>query len=155
MTLAARLAALTWIGGSLIAMNAPANAPTLAASGVELRAARLEAFFEAHGCPRPFLVDEYVDAADRNQLDYRILPAVSVLESTCGVYARLNNRWGWDSARTGFRSVARGIRFIAHQLAFGRYYQGKNVDQKLRIYNPKNPNYASEVKRLMLEIDGD
>lgn len=129
----------------------PAAEPALTQDG---RAVKLESFFHAHGCPAPHLVHEYLHAADENGIDYRLLPAVSVRESTCGLHARRNNRWGWDSARMGFASLARGIRFVAHELAFGRYYRGKTTDEKLRVYNP-NPSYPKEVKRLMQEIDAD
>lgn len=118
------------------------------------RVGKLEAFLKSHGCPAPLLIGEYLRAADTNGIDYRLLPAVSVRESTCGLHARMNNRWGWDSARTGFETLARGVHFVAHELAFGRYYRGKTTEEKLRVYNP-NPNYPSEVKRLMLEIDTD
>lgn len=118
------------------------------------REVRLEAFFRAHDCPAPYHVHDYLRAADLNGIDYRILPAVSVRESTCGRHARMNNRWGWDSARSGFESVARGIHYIAHELAQGRYYRGKTLDQKLHAYNP-NPGYVHEVKQLMNQIDGD
>jgi len=131
---------------------------TLSASewrpNLDNRAAKLEAFFRTHSCPAPYHVDDYIRAADVNGIDYRMLPAVSVRESTCGLHARLNNRWGWDSARTGFQSVAHGIHYIAHELAFGRCYRGKTLEQKLHAYNP-NPKYVGEVKRLMFEIDAD
>jgi hypothetical protein len=120
----------------------------------DLRAEKLESFFNTYGCPAPYHIDDYLKAADLNGIDYRLLPAVSVRESTCGLHARLNNRWGWDSARTGFESVARGIHFIAHELAFGRYYRGKSTEEKLHAYNP-NPHYVSEVKRLMSQIETD
>ena len=121
---------------------------------LDIRVAKLESFFRMHACPAPYHIADYLRAADLNGIDYRLLPAVSVRESTCGRYARMNNRWGWDSARTGFESVARGIHFIAHELAFGRAYRGKTLDQKLYAYNPK-ANYVHEIKRLMNEIDGD
>lgn len=141
---------LMWITGfaGLGALDRPAVNPA------DERAVKLEAFFRTHGCPQPYHVGDYLVAADLNGIDYRLLPAVSVRESTCGLHARLNNRWGWDSARTGFESVARGIHFIAYELAFGRYYRGKTLEQKLHEYNP-NPKYVHEVKRLMFEIDGD
>ena len=128
-------------------------ADTLAGHG-DVRAAKLEFFFEVHGCPQPFHIDDYLRAADTNGIDYRILPALSVRESTCGLHARMNNRWGWDSARSGFESVTHGIQFVAHQLSAGRYYRGKSLDEKLHMYNP-NPQYVEEVKRLMFEIDAD
>jgi hypothetical protein len=146
-------AAVVWILAILIALPAPADAPPRAQDAAE-RAQKLEAFFEAHGCPRPFHAQDYVDAADLYGVDYRLLPAVSVRESTCGVYAHRNNRWGWASLHVGFRSVERGIHYITRELAFGRYYRGKDVDGKLRAYNP-NPHYVRQVKHLMEEIDGD
>jgi len=118
------------------------------------RTAKLESFFRNYHCPAPFLAAEYVAAADANSIDYRLLPAVSVRESTCGRHARLNNRWGWNSAKSGFTSLAHGIHYIARELASGRYYRGKTLEAKLRMYNP-NPKYPAEIRKLMLEIEGD
>jgi hypothetical protein len=129
-------------------------ADTLPAGNVDGRELRLASFFKAHQCPQPFHAEEYVRAADEYSIDYRLLPAVSVRESTCGIHQRLNNFWGWDSARTGFESVTHGIHFILGQLAWGRFYRGKTVDQKLHVYNP-NPQYVKEVRQLMREIDSD
>src|SRR5262249_24535266 len=98
------------------------------------RIVRLENFFRAHHCPAPFLTSEYVEAADTYSIDYRLLPAVSLRESTCGLYARLNNRWGWNSAKSGFITLAHGIQHIAHELALGKYYRGKTLDDKLHMY---------------------
>jgi hypothetical protein len=119
---------------------------------LDVRVAKLEAFFKSYHCPRPLYISEYLGAADRYKIDYRLLPALSVRESTCGLHHLRNNHWGWDFARTGFESVPSGIDFVARQLAKGRYYRGKTVDEKLHAYNP-NPQYAREVKQLMLEID--
>ncbi|MDP9112163.1 MAG: hypothetical protein M3O20_00615 [Acidobacteriota bacterium] len=113
---------------------------------------RLENFFQSFGCPAPHYVTDYLGAADSYAIDYRLLPAISVLESTCGLYQRLNNRWGWDSARQGFSSVRAGLQYIARQLSQGRYYKNKPLEEKVRLYNP-NPQYARQVKKLMLKID--
>jgi len=118
------------------------------------RAQRLGSFFRSHSCPQPFHIEDYLHAADLNHIDYRFLPAVSVRESTCGLHSRRNNRWGWGPALTRFENISRGIHYIAFQLAFGRYYRGKSVDQKLLVYNP-DPVYVRQVKKLMEEIDGD
>ena len=114
---------------------------------------KLETFFQSFGCPAPHYVSEYLGAADSYAIDYRLLPAISVLESTCGVYQRLNNRWGWDSARKGFSSFRAGLQYIARQLSEGRYYKNKSLEEKVHMYNP-NPQYARQVQKLMLKIDG-
>src|SRR5512143_1139468 len=90
---------------------------------------RLESFFQSFGCPTPHYVSDYFGSADSYAIDYRLLRAISVLESTCGIYQRLNNRWGWDSARKGFSSFRAGLEYIARQLAEGRYYKNKTLDE--------------------------
>lgn len=132
----------------------PISADDVLPASVDSRVARLEAFFRNYHCPAPFLTSQYLAAADAWAIDYRLLPAVSVRESTCGRHARNNNRWGWDSARTGFESLTRGIEFIARELAIGRYYRGKSVEEKLHAYNP-NPEYPGEIRKLMQEIESD
>ena len=134
---------------------ASAYANTTAGSSSVLlddRYQKLESFFQSFGCPSPHYVNEYLGAADSYAIDYRLLPAISVLESTCGVYQRLNNRWGWDSARKGFSSFRAGLQYIARQLSQGRFYRDKSLEEKVRMYNP-NPQYAKLVRKLMLKID--
>ena len=116
------------------------------------RGARLEAFFKTYGCPAPLHVSDYLRAADSHALDYRILPAISLVESTCGAFEKMNNRWGWDSAQTGFPSVPAGIEFISEQLADGPPYKGKSVKEKLFTYNPY-PQYVRQVEKLMRQIE--
>jgi hypothetical protein len=123
-----------------------------AASPADPRGERLEAFFKAYDCPAPLHVDEYLRAADSHALDYRLLPAISLVESTCGAFGKLNNHWGWDSAQSGFPSVPAGIEYITAQLAENPSYKGKTLDQKLFTYNPYK-GYVREVKRLMRQIE--
>lgn len=119
------------------------------------RISKLTQFFTHYNCSKVSFdeISDYLHAADQNNLDYRILPAISVIESSCGRHypPDTNNLWGWNSARTGFASIPEGIGFVSEQLAGGRHYAGKTIDQKLRAYNP-NPAYAGEVERLMKEI---
>jgi hypothetical protein len=131
-----------------------ANLNTEASPRADARAERLEAFFKHYRCPQPFQVNEYLHAADVYGIDYRLLPALSVRESTCGWYAHGNNRWGWNSARTDFASVEHGIRFIASVLSRGRRYRGKDLNQKLHTYNPL-PDYATEVRWIMSQVESD
>jgi hypothetical protein len=136
----------------LTACAAVASDSTLPVRGPDPRITRLETFFKAYDCPGPFHVQEYLRAADSHALDYRLLPAISLVESTCGAFERLNNRWGWDSVQSGFDSVPAGIDYITEQLAEGPQYKGKTVKQKLFTYNPY-PQYVRQVERLMQEIE--
>ena len=116
------------------------------------RIERLEAFFRSYGCPEPHYTGDYISVADRHALDYRLLPAISVRESTCGVHALNNNYWGWNSAQSGFRSVTAGIEFVASRLANGFFYRNKTLHQKLRAYNPRR-QYTPEILSLMQQIE--
>jgi hypothetical protein len=138
--------------GLLGLVIAPHSASDSTLPPQDARVLKLEAFFESYNCQRPFYVRNYLDAADTYAIDYRILPAISMLESTCGSYQRRNNHWGWNPEGTGFSSVAAGIDFISEQLANGPYYREKTLQEKLLTYNPK-PAYAREVRRLMKEIE--
>jgi len=113
---------------------------------------RLEAFFDRYQCPQPHYTSDYLIAADTYALDYRLLPAISVRESTCGQYTRGNNHWGWNSARSVFRSVPDGIDYISRQLTQRPIYKRQTLMGKLWVYNPI-PTYPGEVRKLMKEID--
>ena len=132
--------------------NAAADEKSPARLPSDTRALRLKAFFDKYGCPAPYYTQEYLHAADTNNLDYRLLPAISIRESTCGRHDQLNNRWGWGSAKIGFNSVVDGIHFIARRLVSASVYRGRTTHAKLEAYNPR-PEYAVEVEHLMAEIE--
>ena len=136
---------------ALTACAAVASDSTLPARE-DPRIERLETFFKNYDCPGPFHVHEYLQAADSHELDYRLLPAISLVESTCGAYERMNNRWGWASTQSGFESVPAGIDYITEQLAENPKYKGKSVKEKLFTYNPF-PQYVRQVERLMRQIE--
>jgi hypothetical protein len=134
------------------ACAAVASDNTLPASPADPRGERLEAFFKAYDCPAPLHVDEYLRAADSHALDYRLLPAISLVESTCGAFGKMNYHWGWDSAQSGFPSVPAGIEYITAQLAENPSYKSKTIYEKLFTYNPYKV-YFLEVKWLMRQIE--
>jgi hypothetical protein len=145
--------ALRWCGLWALTVSAHASVTPDGLGAMEdQRQAKLETFFQSFGCPAPHHVTEYLGAADTYAIDYRLLPAISILESTCGMYQRENNRWGWASASKGFASFRAGLEYIAHQLAEGRYYKNKTLEEKVHMYNPR-PQYARQLESLMLRID--
>jgi hypothetical protein len=116
------------------------------------RAGGLEKFFKLYGCPAPHHVAEYLRAADSYGLDYRLLPAISVRETLCGVHAWENNRWGYHPHEQSFPSVEVGIDFVARVLKEGYFYKEKTLEEKLLMYNHR-PAYTDEVKAIMRQIE--
>ena len=105
-------------------------------------------YFADRDCPLRDSAADFLVAADQNELDWRLLPSISMIESSGGKDYRNNNVFGWDSCRESFPSVRAGIHFVASKLAKSRLYKNKNVDQKLSTYNPQ-PDYLGRVKAVM------
>jgi hypothetical protein len=115
------------------------------------RLSSLDDFFQGARCPIRRLAGEFLLAADRNGLDWRLLPTIAVVESGCGRHARGNNIFGWDSGRKKYASVREAIHAVASRLSSSKLYRGKNLDQILATYNPR-PRYARLVKSVMRRV---
>jgi hypothetical protein len=122
------------------------------ASKPDPRIVRLRKLFRTYNCPEPHHIPEYLSAADGYGLDYRLLPAVSIRETLCGIAEKQNNRWGYHPGRQTFPSIEVGIDFVARQLARNPLYKGKTLQEKLFTYNPL-PAYPGEVERIMRRAD--
>ncbi len=112
------------------------------------RLRRLQEFFARRDCPLQEAAADFLIAADRNALDWRLLPSISIIESSGGKDYKNNNVFGWDSCRESFTSVREGIHFVAGQLANSKLYKDKNLERKLSTYNPL-PDYPRRVKAVM------
>jgi hypothetical protein len=115
------------------------------------RLSRLQKFFGDRDCPLRDSAKDFLIAADQNQLDWRLLPSISIIESSGGKTYTNNNVFGWDSCKEKFSSVRAGIHFVAAQLGKSKRYKGKDVDSKLQMYNPL-PEYSLRVKAVMRAI---
>ncbi len=109
-------------------------------------------FMEKHKFAKPYYINDYINAADQNRIDFTVLPVINVLESSgCRHYLR-NNCFGWNSAETGFASIQEGIHYVSAQLANGHYYKGKTLERKIKTYNSVNPAYYGNFIKLVNEI---
>src|SRR6202162_1693107 len=115
------------------------------------RFVRLQEFFGQRDCPLREAAADFLIAADENALDWRLLPSISIIESSGGKDYRNNNVFGWDSCKEKFSSVRAGIHFVAAQLGKSRRYKDKDIDSKLQLYNPL-PEYGQKVKAVMRSI---
>jgi hypothetical protein len=118
------------------------------------RLERLQDFFNDFQAPAYVFAADFLAAADRHGLDWRLLPSVSILESGGGKESPRNNILGWDSCRVGFRSVPAGVETVAARLAHSEFYKNKDLNQKLAAYNPKR-DYPGRVKALMQRLGPD
>jgi hypothetical protein len=123
----------------------------LAHYGVDSRVEILQRFFGNADCPAEDLAGDFVDAADKYGLDWRLLPSISLIESTAGKTAPNNNLFGWNNGNTAFASLSDGIYHVAWRLARSRLYKDKSLDEMLEMYNPIS-GYSARVKSIMQRI---
>jgi len=112
------------------------------------RLERIESFLSERGAPASQFAEEFLAAADENNLDWRLLPSISILESGGGKNCRNNNIFGWQNCERKFPSVQYGIQLVANKLGNSRLYRDKNLDEILFTYNPRQ-DYGSRVKSVM------
>jgi hypothetical protein len=117
----------------------------------DARTIRLRSFFSKLRCPVAYLAQDFVEAADDNQLDWRLLPSISVVESGGGKAARNNNIFGWNNGNQLFPTLRAGINHVAFKLGKSSLYRDRDSAGKLRIYNP-DESYVHTVLDVMNRI---
>ena len=111
----------------------------------------LRTFFRNAACPAEKYASAFLEAADHYELDWRLLPSLSYVESTGGKSARHNNLFGWDSGRAKFSSPIAGIHAVGYRLSHSDLYKDKKLDKLLATYNP-NVEYGRKVMSVMRRI---
>lgn len=121
----------------------------------------LESFFAKYKCSDPDnnIIGNYLEYAWSYGVDWRLLPAISVQESSCGKHQLYNNYWGFGS-NTGlkhFKNIFYGMDYIMNALKNPPYF-GKTNSQILQIYGPHingkpSPTYYKQVLKFMDEIE--
>lgn len=123
------------------------------------RVAKLTSFFQKYGSILENYSQQFVDVADQNDLDYRLLPAVAMQESQgCKkIPADSNNCWGYGITKSQtmkFPNIETAINTISKSL--GKYYSSNGlitVDQIGTKWNPTNQNnWTDKVKYFMDQI---
>jgi hypothetical protein len=122
---------------------------------IDDRPDRLDAYYKKYKMPLSGYGQKFVEVADSCGIDWRLLPAISVQESTGGKYMRLNNPFGWASARIGFKDFNEAIEVVGKNLCglnekTASYYKNKTTYQKLWSYNGTvNHAYPGQVLAIM------
>jgi hypothetical protein len=143
------------LAAGLLASPAVADPDPIAVETVSRKDPRwilVKQFFLENGAPAHLYAEDFLIAADRNGLDWRLLPSLSIVESGGGREAHNNNMFGWDNCRVRFRSVKEGIYRVASRLKYSRLYREKTtLDQILWTYNPRK-EYGIKVRALMAQL---
>jgi hypothetical protein len=119
----------------------------------------LEKFFEKYNSPLKESSKTFIEVADKYNIDYRLIPAISCMESTCGKFLLPNsyNPFGWGIYGNNaiyFESWDEGIRTVGEGLSKGYFAKGRDtVEEIAPIYTPPNHvNWKNGVSFFMNEI---
>lgn len=132
------------------------------AKDLKAKAEAIDTYFKDHDMPLEGMGKKMVEEAEKNGLDWRLLAAISVRESTGGKFACIKatyNSFGWGSCKIGFKSNEQAIETVAKNLGgnnpnTARHYADKNTREILKAYNPPSivPKYVDQVISIMNEI---
>jgi len=128
----------------------------------EARAEAIDAYFRKYKMPLLGTGEKMVEEAEKYDLDWRLLPAIAVRESTGGIHACKKaqyNPFGWGSCKISFNSYEHAIEVVARNLGgenpnTAKHYNGKDTKAILLAYNPPSivPRYATQVISIMNRI---
>ncbi len=120
----------------------------------------LTTFLERYNSPLIDEVEAFIRVADENDLDYRLLPAISCIESTCGRFLipGTYNAWGWGiygNNVIGFSSWEEGIETVGEGIAENYVKRGLDTPEKMApVYTPPNSaHWRNSVRHFMRQMD--
>ncbi len=125
----------------------------------KLKAEAIDNYFKERHMPLAGFGMKMVLEAEKNDLDWRLVPAIAVRESTGGKFECKKadyNPFGWGSCKIDFSSTDHAIEIISKNLGgnnpnTAHHYDNKTTIQILRAYNPPSvvPRYAQQVIAIM------
>jgi len=122
---------------------------------VDDRVLAVEEFYEKYSCPLKDHAETFVEVADENGLDFRLLVAIGFIESTGGKFQRGNNPFGFLYRE--FENFDEAIRYVGQAIAgkskHRAWREGMTSEEILWVYNGTvNPNYPAKVLGIMEQI---
>jgi hypothetical protein len=113
----------------------------------------LTAFMRRKDFAQPYHLPEIMQAASEASIPPSMIVCIEFVESSGGKHydADTNNPLGWKNGKASFPSVRAAILHVSAELGSGRWYAGKTLEEKLRVYNPR-PAYAVKVLDCMRQF---
>ncbi len=122
----------------------------------DFRVENLRKFFQKYNSPLASYAEEFVIYADENSLDYRLVPAITGVESTFGkrIPQGSYNAYGWANGEYEFESWEDSIRHVSEVLKTSYIDRGvSSINQIARVYAPPSTTWGRNVTFFVRKID--
>lgn len=121
------------------------------------REAILKKFLQKYNSPLAESADTFVEIADKYDLDYRLLPAISCMESTCGkkIAKGTYNPFGWGGGTIKFKSFDEAIEKVGKGVYEIYALKGMNTPEEMApVYvPPMQSHWIKGVNYFLNQID--
>lgn len=143
--------------GEVSVVSSSATLKTITAqANIDLRVNKLAKYLRKHNSPLTDYAHQFVYFADVYNLDYRLVPAISGVESTFGKRIPSNsyNAYGWANGASKFNSWEESIEIVSKTLREKYYDRGADTMSKIASrYAPPSTTWAWKVTYFMDQID--
>jgi hypothetical protein len=116
----------------------------------------LEDFLKKKNSPLSDKSAKFIEEADKNNLDWRLVPAITGVESSFGIHIPVGsyNAYGWANGGKRFKSWDESIEVVSKALNEKYFQKGaSNINKIARRYSPPSTTWAGNVKSFMDKID--
>jgi hypothetical protein len=120
------------------------------------RVQKLTKFLQSYNSPLTDYAQNFIESADKYQLDWRLIPAITGVESTFGKQIPLDsfNAYGWNNGYFKFKSWEDSIEHVTKVLR--EKYFDRGLDNPFKIgpvYAPPSKAWAGKVVFFMQKIE--
>jgi hypothetical protein len=127
----------------------------------EVKITKLETFFDRYNSPLKDYSRDFVETAEKYDMDYKLLPAIACMESSCGknLIHESYNPFGWGiygNQAIYFENYTEAIETVGKGISENYIARGYETPEEIApIYTPPNHvNWLSGVKYFINEIEG-
>ena len=115
----------------------------------------LNSYLNSKNSPLAAVSGDFIEVADRYDLDWRLLPAIAGLESSFGkrLWPGSFNPFGWGGGYIVFKDWEDGFDKVAKGLKENYIRKGLTTPETIgKVYAPPNPKWGGLVASLMKQI---
>jgi hypothetical protein len=122
----------------------------------DIRVVLLKKYLESKKSPLAANSKDFIDYADKYDLDWRFVPAITGVESSFGKNIPQNsyNAYGWANGKYAFTSWEESIEIVSSTLRTKYIDKGATSIEAIgRIYAPPSSTWSNKVHYFMSQIE--